>query len=108
MAAKKVKDLAVKTGSYTKDGQEKGRYENVGALMKTDDGNYFVLLKRTFNPAGVPVEDGRDQIIVSVFDLKDADGGSLQRQQSGGSSGPRGGNVDEDIPFLPHQRRQAV
>ena len=113
MAAKKVKDLAVKTGSYTKDGQEKGRYENVGALMKMDDGSFFVLLKRTFNPAGVPVEDGRDQIIVSVFDLKDADGGSPQRQQSsppqsGGSSGPRGGNVDDDIPFLPYERRQAV
>lgn len=95
MAAKKVKDLAVKTGSYTKDGQEKGRYENVGALMKTDDGNYFILLKRTFNPAGVPVEDGRDQIIVSVFDLKDT--AAPSQQQS--SQPPQSSVSDDDIPF---------
>lgn len=95
MAAKKVKDLAVKTGSYTKDGQEKGRYENVGALMKTDDGNYFVLLKRTFNPAGVPVEDGRDQIIVSVFDLKDA--AAPSQHQS--SPPPQSSVSDDDVPF---------
>lgn len=96
MAAKKVKDLAVKTGSYTKDGQEKGRYENVGALMKTDDGNYFVLLKRTFNPAGITVEDGRDQIIVSVFDLKDGDAPPQRQQSAPPQQSDPGGDT---IPF---------
>ena len=95
MAAKKVKDLAVKTGSYMKDGQEKGRYENVGSLMKMDDGSFFVLLKRTFNPAGVPVQDGKDQIIVSVFDLKDDRGDSAPPQRQ--SAPPQ--SADEDVPF---------
>ncbi len=97
MAAKKVKDLAVKTGSYMKDGQEKGRYENVGSLMKMDDGSFFVLLKRTFNPAGVPVQDGKDQIIVSVFDLKDDRGDSAPPQRQ--SAPPPSAADDDDIPF---------
>jgi len=73
MSTKKIRDLAVKTGSYTKDGETKNRYENVGSLMKGDDGNVFVLLKRTFNPAGVPVDDGRDQILISAFELREDD-----------------------------------
>ena len=40
---KKVKDLAVKTGSYTKDGQEKGRWRNIGALMQDDKGGQFIF-----------------------------------------------------------------
>lgn len=72
MAAKKIKDLAVKTGSYTdRNGQTKNRYENIGSLFQSDDGSQFVTLKRTFNPAGVAVEPGRDSLIVSVFDLRE-------------------------------------
>lgn len=83
MAARKVKDLAVKTGSYTDaSGKTKGRYENVGSMMKGDDGNFFILLKRTFNPAGVHVEEGRDQLIISVFDLQDDEPAQQQSQQS--------------------------
>lgn len=94
MAAKIVKDLAVKTGSYTKDGETKNRYENVGAMWKSDDGSYFLTLKRTFNPAGVPDDTDRDRVLVSVFDLRDqpqaaAVTRAVQPQQ----------NTDEDIPF---------
>lgn len=80
MPATKVKDIAVKTGEYQKDGQTKGRYENIGSIFKSDDGGTFLLMKRTFNPAGVPNPDNRDTVLISVFDLKDNDGG--QRQQS--------------------------
>lgn len=101
MASKKVKDIAVKTGTYTKDGQEKGRFENVGSLMKSDDGSFFILLKRTFNPAGITVEDGRDQIILSVFDLKDQDS-PRQAAPAQRTDPPPGNNdsfPDDDIPF---------
>jgi hypothetical protein len=80
VGAKKVKDIAVKTGEYQKDGQTKGRYENVGSIFKTDDGGTFILLKRTFNPAGVPNPDDRDTVLISVFDLRDADAPAPQRQ----------------------------
>lgn len=80
MAAKKVKDLAVKTGSYTVNGETKGRYKNVGSLMKSDDGNFFILLDKTFNPAGVPGDPDRDNILISVFDLRDQGEAPPQRQ----------------------------
>lgn len=66
-------DLAVKTGSYTnRDGEEKGRYVNIGSVMQKDDGGEFILLNRTFNPAGVPNPENRDTILVSKFPVKDA------------------------------------
>ena len=68
MPSRKTHDLSVKTGTYRdSSGQEKARYKTVGALMQGDKGPYLVI-DRTFNPAGVPVEDGRDQIIVSCFE----------------------------------------
>ncbi|WP_319557939.1 hypothetical protein [Thiomicrorhabdus sp.] len=69
--AKKIKDLAAKTGSFRdSQGIEKGKYTNCGVLMQGDDGNLFILLERTFNPAGVP-ENGKETILISCFDPKD-------------------------------------
>jgi len=68
---KKLYDLSVKTGSYTdKNGATKGRYENIGSVMQGDKGA-FIMLKRTFNPAGVINPDDRDSIIVSMFAPKE-------------------------------------
>lgn len=111
MAAKKVKDLAVKTGSYTVNGETKGRYKNVGSMMKSDDGSYFLLLDKTFNPAGVPGDPDRDNILISVFDLRDdaaagggsggARGGAPQRQRpEQAAAGPANTAQDDDIPFI--------
>lgn len=70
---RKTHDLSVKTGTYRdSQGNEKARYKTIGALMQGDKGP-FIVLDRTFNPAGVPVEDGRDQIIVSCFEPKPRD-----------------------------------
>lgn len=67
---KKVYDLAVKVGSYTnKDGQEKGRYQNVGAVMESDKGR-FILLEKTFNPAGI--QDGKGSVLIHMFEPKQA------------------------------------
>ena len=104
MPAKKIRDLAVKTGSYTdRDGNTKGRYKNVGSLMESDDGSKFILLDTTFNPAGVPNPDNRDNVLISIFELREEGGG--QRQQSAPvRQAPQqqssGANVaDDDIPF---------
>ena len=103
MPATKVKDIAVKTGEYQKDGQTKGRYENIGSIFKSDDGGTFLLMKRTFNPAGVPNPDNRDTVLISVFDLKDGDApqrSSAPAQQRPAPPPQPGGNVsDDDIPF---------
>lgn len=121
MASKKIRDIVVKVGEYTdrNTGETKGRFENVGALMKNDDeaGSFFIMLKRTFNPAGVPKQDDRESILLSCYVPKDqresSDQGtqrqSQQRQQSYGeqSGGSYGGGRDLDdseIPFAPEWR----
>jgi hypothetical protein len=65
--ATKLYDVCVKTGTYTKDGQQKNRYENIGTVMQGDDGGQFMLLKTTFNPAGVPNPENRDTVMCSMF-----------------------------------------
>ena len=67
----RVYDVAVKVGTYEKDGETKGRYENVGVVLDSGDGMYM-LLKKTFNPAGV--ESDGDRIILSFFDIQEDDG----------------------------------
>lgn len=77
MAAVKVYDLAVKTGEYQSQGETKARYENVGLVMKGDDGKFFLLLKRTFNPAGItPKNAGDDNILIGMFPPRENSGGS--------------------------------
>lgn len=104
MAMKKLYDLAVKTSSYTdrNTGQEKGRYENVGAVMQGDDGNKFLMFKRTFNPAGVPNPESRDTLIVSMFAPREQQGQQNHQPPARpqAESLPSGGDpYSEDIPF---------
>ncbi len=95
--AHKTHDLVVKVGEYTtRDGQTKARYEQVGALMQGDNGP-FVMLKRTFNPAGVP-SDGRDNILVSAFEPRND--GQRQQAPSGMSDRHRAG-YEAQAPFRP-------
>ncbi len=93
---RKVKDLAVKVGSYMKDGKEKGRYINIGMVMQKDDGGEFILLNRTFNPAGVPNPDNKDSIIVSSFDVKDD---NKPQQQEATKAQPQNNVLEDSCPF---------
>lgn len=104
---RKIKDLAVKTGSYVdREGQQKGRYENVGNILQMDDGSKMMLMKRTFNPAGVPNPDGRDTIIISVFDVKEQQSQSQPPAAFAAPASPKAAApqsapviIDDDIPF---------
>jgi len=80
--AKKIYDLCVAVGKYQKDGQEKTRYENIGTVLQKDDGGKFIVLKRTFNPAGVPNPDNKDSILVSLFGEKHNDPAPQTPQKS--------------------------
>lgn len=92
MATKKY-DAAVKVGEYTdRDGKTKSRYENIGTVMMGDNGPYLIL-KRTFNPAGVPNPDNRDSLIVSFFEPRDE---QPQRQTSRPQGRQQG---DDGVPF---------
>jgi hypothetical protein len=103
MAWTKTHDLAVKTGEYQKDGKAKARYLNVGMVMRKDDGGEIILLNRTFNPAGVPVEDGKDSIVISKFEVKDEqrEPSAHNRAKADGYQAARDAQapLDDEIPF---------
>jgi len=86
---KKKYDLAVKTGTYQKDGETKNRYLNVGSVMEDDNGGSFILLDRTFNPAGVPNPDDKQSVLISMFTAK-------SRDAEPAAAAPAS---DNDIPF---------
>jgi len=98
-------DLVVKVGEYTdRDGQTKGRFKNVGVVMEGDKGPY-ILLDRTFNPAGVSGNEGRESIIVSMYEPRDNAGSeqsntAQQRHSQQKANGYRSEDLDRDaIPF---------
>lgn len=71
MSYRKTHDIAVKTGSYEKDGKTKNRYENVGYVLTAEDGGKMYFLNRTFNPAGVPHFDGASEsVLLSMFEVR--------------------------------------
>ena len=60
--SKKVYDLAVKLGEKN--------WLNVGAVLEKDDGGRFIILERSFHPAGVPNPDNKSSLIISMFEPK--------------------------------------
>ena len=99
--AKALKDLAVKTGEYQKNGETKGRWMNVGKLMASDDGGQFVILNRAFNPAGIPNPEDRDTLLISCFDVKDwsdSKGSGADKAQQAPQQ-PAKNELDDEIPF---------
>lgn len=113
---KKTHDLVVKLGEYQdRNGETKGRWKNIGSVLKMDDGGTCLVLDRTFNPAGVPNPEARDTVLVSVFpvdrDQNAASGATRSAQtrpQASGVAGSRPGarqasggseSFDDDIPF---------
>ena len=77
----KLYDIVAKTGSYQKDGETKNRYLNVGSIIKGDNGPYMIM-ERTFNPAGLPNPEDRSSLILSLFKPRDkADGAARMPSQ---------------------------
>ena len=92
MKYSKTHDLAVKVGEYQKNGETKGRYENIGQIL-SDGENKLLMVKRTFNPAGVPNPDGKDSVIISTFKVQERDAAKPSKPQQ--SSEP----FEDEIPF---------
>jgi hypothetical protein len=108
MATRKTHDLAVKTGEYTNaQGEKKGRYQNVGAVMQGDNGQ-FIMLAKWFNPAGVVDARGGESIILSMFEPRQE--GQQQPAQRPAAPAPqdrpryqppapRNDDFEGDVPF---------
>jgi hypothetical protein len=99
MASRKLYDLAVKTGEYTDNqGQQKGRWQNVGAVMTSDNGGQFVMLAKWFNPAGVADAKGGESILLSCFEPTKA--GAHQQSAPAPRQAPAPTfDASDDIPF---------
>jgi len=105
MTAQKTHDIVCRVGEYQdrRTGETKSRWLNVGSLMRGDDGGVFMMLDRTFNPAGVPNPDGRSNLLLSCFVPKEQrqeggyQGGDGQQRQTQ-SSAPAS-SYDDEIPF---------
>ena len=79
--ATKIYDLIVAVSTYQdNNGQNKHRWENVGAILQDKDqqGNVYsyAMLKATFNPAGIQRKEGSDSIRITLSKPKE------QQQQS--------------------------
>ena len=82
-------DLVIKNGEYQKDGETKTKWQNVGVVMEGEKG-MFILLDRTFNPAGLPNPENRNNVLISMFSKKE-DNSQPEIKDNQFS--------DDDIPF---------
>ena len=89
-------DLCVKSGTYTdRNGNEKTNWENIGVMF--DDGSRYILLKPYINLAGFPREEGRNHLIVSVFDHSEQRGGRNTEREDVFNADAQAN--EEPIPF---------
>lgn len=101
----KLYDLAVKTGNYTnRAGEDKIKWENVGSIIETKNGGKVILLKRSFNPAGVPCKENDDSIMLSMFTPKEKEQSRHEESKANGyqpqkDSGSGFDDMADDIPF---------
>lgn len=87
-------DVAVVTGEYTdrNTGEVKKRWQNIGAVMTNDKGEYM-LLDPLVNLAAIQREPGKDRVICSLFAPRD------EGQQQPANAARTGAVQDEEIPF---------
>ena len=85
-----AKRIVAKTGTYQKDGQDKGEYAKLGVMLTNDNGDYM-LLDPCVNLAGVLIKQNalaaktggqqRDMVMVSIFDDDNQQQNNNQGQQ---------------------------
>jgi len=95
-------DAVVATGTYTdRNGAEKKRYKNIGVVMEGNEGGLYMLLDRSFNPAGINSE--RETIMVSFFAPKTDEARQPtahdEAKQDGWQPPAAAAVVEDSVPF---------
>lgn len=98
-----MKRIVAKTGSYTKDGEQKSQWTRVGVIMSNDNGEY-VLLDPTVDLAGVMMKQrllaaegvgkAGSAVMCSVFTDEPQPSPAHQA-----AAAPPSGEDFDDIPF---------
>ena len=88
-----TKRLSAVVGEYTKDGQQKAEWQNVGVLITGKNGKEYALLDPTVNLAGVLLKQNvmaakkneapSDMVMSSVFEENQNQGQGSSQQQGG-------------------------
>lgn len=81
MGYHKKYDLACKVGTYEKNGETRNSYKNVGLILENDEGKKMVMIDPTFNFAAVKREDGKDMVMVSMFEPKEKQKSTQEEEQ---------------------------
>ena len=70
--SRKLYEAVIGTGQYKdKNGELKTKWETVGTIIETDSGKRGLLLKRTFNPAGLPVDEkSPNSVFINLFESR--------------------------------------
>ena len=98
----KFGDIAVRIGTYTSNGVEKGRYATIGALMLGEGDSYFGSLHAYIDLAALHQlqradcrargREIRDSLAITVFERRDA--------KTAPAAAPATGFADlEEVPF---------
>lgn len=77
-------DMTVKTGTYTdRNGDTKGRYENVGEIHTGNDGGFYARVNpfRLMGVCMAVITKGDDSMLISLFEPRQQDGNGAQRAQ---------------------------
>lgn len=79
-----MKKLAVANGQYqNSQGETKTRWVNVGVAGTSQNGKEYMLIDPTINFAGFPREEGKDMVMVGMFEEQNNNsnqGGNNQQQ----------------------------
>ena len=113
-----AKRIVAKTGTYQKDGQEKGEYTKLGVMLSNDNGEYM-LLDPCANLAGVLIKQNalaaksggkqRDMVMVSIFEDDNQQQQAPMRQQNNNQGGfnqqpQQGGYQNQQNPTYQQNR----
>ena len=94
-------ELSVKVSSYTdREGTVKNKYMNVGRILEKEDGGQFIIMDRTFNPAGCPNPDNKSSVIISMFEPRDKEEKKPYKKEDHGPDNYEDNPFsDSDIPY---------
>ena len=70
--AQRIREIKVPVGEYTdQSGQKRTRWETIGSLWAGDK-NDFIVLKKTFNPAGLESSpNNKHTVLLNCFDIEE-------------------------------------
>lgn len=92
-------DAVIKVGSYIdQSGTTKNRYENVGVVLEGNDGGLYMLLKATFNPAGIK-QEGKESVLINFYEPKEKGANTHQQAKQDGYQATPATEISDEIPF---------